>query len=505
MPKEVLVESRFDFRGGRNSTFSEDALQANELVESTNARLVTQYGAIARRTGSRRMHETAIGSGNAITGLFQWDQGSGTNQVVAICNGLLYHKTSDFGAFTELDPATDFSTSAAQYFGRMRAATSGAPLRLYIGDGVVVNRFTGSAVTKVDGTNSVPNADLLIPYHTRMFWRDADFVNHLFWSVVGDPENAEGSGVTAGGSGIIGTLASDDLTALTVVGSSLIIATGDGIVRFSGYSSDDIQIAQDTEGISSEVGVVGPLALARIENLAAFLSDRGPFILNESGVQPIGMKVEADFDGLDYGAQGANIAKAVVGYHRGRREVWFAVPGSGDSDLNKTVYVYSLRLQAWYGPFTYPFAITCFSRYEDSNGSEWLIAGCTDGFVRHMDTGVMDDVLFDASGGSAVTLTAELAPMFFDTGPGYVKSLRRIYVEADLPAGCATNIGVAFDNAAFADTEIVEAGTGTRPFRVDPPEDKQGKRLRVRITDANTTVIPIISGLSVEAFDTRRT
>ena len=105
-------------------------------------------------------------------------------------------------------------------------------------------------------------------------------------------------------------LSGEEIMALESIGSSLLIAAEDSIMRFTGQSSDDIAIAQDTEGISSEVGVVGPLAMKRFENVAALLSDRGPYAAFETHVQPIGEQVNPDFAALDI----ANLPAAVVGW-----------------------------------------------------------------------------------------------------------------------------------------------------------------------------------------------
>lgn len=499
MPKQVLVEAYNDFRGGRNTSYSPDLLDDNELVDSTNAR-VTTFGAILKRTGSRRMHTTAIGSAAAVRGVTQWDQ-AGTNQTVAIAGGKLYHKTTDFGEFTEVTPGVgdEFSTTLPAYFQPFRASSSGAPLHLYIASGGKYYDWDGSTLTRIDGVSSAPPAHLLTAYHTRIFAVDrTNFPKHLYWSVIGDPEDFTAGTITQGGSNIVDLLSGDEIEQLETVGSSLIIATADSIVRFTGYSSEDIQIAQDTEGVSADIGVVGGRALKRIETFAACLSDRGPYLVVEAGVQNIGAKVEFDFDNLSR----ANIGNAVVGHHRQRREIWFAVTGTGDSNLNKTVYVFNYRLQAWSGPFTYSFGINDLYRYEDSNGDEWLMAGCSDGFVRHMDIGALDDVLADGSGGSTYTMTVELKPIFFDTGPGIRKILRRANVQADLTSSTALVLKFAWDAGGLSSYNVTWASNNVQNHRIDA-SDEQGERLRVQFVDASSD-IPIINGLVLEAYQTGR-
>lgn len=676
MSRRKVFDFRNDFRGGRNTTNSPDLLNSNELVDSTNARLSIEIGGIVKRTGSRRMHTTAIGAGNYVAGLTQWDSPTG-KQIVAICGGDLYYKTTELGEFTQVDPGpTDaFSTTSPAYFAPFRASSSGAPLVLFIASGGKFYRWTGTALLRLDtgvyqaqilgdpenfnnwtatgtpvrtagqtdplggteaylladddagvleyiqhsvtytgdgekavalfvkegtisgtsriglfsvtagvmrhrvtlswpggvpllsttegsgtlfpvenwgngwwriafsatgvvaadtnairiapttdaaglttnlyifGANtwnaSTPNSyqgpslvrtapltDMIVAYHTRMFAHSTNFLKSIIWSVLGDAEDYTVAIGTGGGQAYVDVLSGEKIVALEVIGSSLLMAAEDSTMRFTGHSSDDIIIAQDTEGVSADIGVVGPLAIKRVENVVFGLAERGPHIITEQTVYPIGVKVEEDFDALDR----VKLSEACIGYHKGRREVWFAVPGPSDSAQNKTVYVYSTRLQAWSGPFTYPFGIFCFSRYEDANGDEWLIAGCTDGRVRHMDTGAKDDVLADASGGTNYTMSVELAPMFFN-GPNTTKQLRNMFLQADLPAASAVQVQHDFDLNGFITTPA-PTGTGFKSYLIDL--HNQGKRLKLKFTDASAD-IPVIYGFTLEGWFLERT
>lgn len=497
MSKPYLTEPRFDFRGGRNTTTSPDLLNTNELVDATNARLDI-LGGVIKRTGTRRIHTTAIGTGQPVKGVFQWDSPGG-KQIVAISNGRLYHKTSAFGEFTEVIPpgGSEFSTTRFAHFVAFRAATSGAPLVLFIASGNKIYKWTGTVLTRIDGINGTPPGDLLAVYHIRLFSRDVNYQKNLFWSDLGNGEDWNTGTGTDGGSAMIDVLTGDSIVGLESVGSSLGIFTKDAIARFTGLDNSNISIDQETAGISAEVGLIGEVALVRVEQVVAFLSDRGPYFATEAGVSAIGQDIENDIDLLDRTV----IANTAFGHHRQRREAWMAVSRTGDSSLNKSVFVYNYRVQNWCGPFTYSFGITSFSRYEDSAGSEWLLAGCNDGFVRHMDFGALDDILADGSGGSAYTMDIELAPFFFEPGPTGVKSLERIYIQADLTALSALTPQVAFDEGGFTSLgALVDVGTGVQSYRVDAPSTLQGKRMRLRFTDASND-IPILNGVLAKAYD----
>lgn len=486
----VLTDARFDFRGGRNSANSPDSLSVNELVNATNARLTVEYGAFAKRTGTRRLHATALGLPSTINGLTQWDGPSG-KQVVAVCGGDLYYRnasTGDFGAFTKLTSGL-FSTTLPASFATFRANSSGAPLQLFIASGGKYFSWDGTAtLTRLDGTKSAPTATLLFPYHTRMFAVDnINLPKTVYWSVTGDATDFTPALGTGGGSALVDVLTGDTILALESVGSSLALATSHSLVRFTGHDSEDIVISQDTEGIATEVGVVSQQAITRIETFGAVLSDKGPYIFNEATVTPIGIKVEPDFDALDR----TQLSKVCLGWHRGRKELYYV--------LNNTAYVYSARLQAWMGPWTYPFTITCLSRFVDANGDDWLMAGCSDGFVRHLDTGALDDVLSGGTGGSNITMTVELPPIFFDSGPGTVKALKRFRLQAQLSATTALQVQCGFDGAALTPYAVTGlSGSNVLDYRIDATG--QGHRLRVVLTDASAD-LPLVAGLVTEAFD----
>lgn len=498
MPKPPIRDDRYDFRQGLNTAVSPDLLNPSELVNLLNTRITSTYGGVAKRTGTLRLHATAIGSGNPITGLAQWDN-NGTRQIVAFSNTDLFHKTSALGDFTTV--AASFSTTVGQTLVPFRSLSSGASLFLYIGDASLgLNRWSGSALVDVGGS-SPANADIIAAHATRMFARDANFKKTLYWSKVGDAETYTASGLpTDGGTAPVQVLSGEEINSLEIIGSSLLIGTQDSISRFTGSSSSNIQLSTDTQGISTEVGPVGLRALKRFETAAALLSERGPHVVTESGIVPIGLKVEPSFLEITP----VDLPNAVVGYHRGRKELWFALPGTNDSHLNKTVYVYSTRLQSWMGPWIYPFGITVFARYEDSDGNENLMAGCSDGFVRLMDypTTYKDDVLADGTGGSAIDMTVEFTPHFWEVGAGVTKTLDRVMLDADLNGGGLT-VSFSFDNASFTDNVLVDNGTSAlSTYRIDG--GMQGKRMRIKMRNNTSNEAPTIYGYTAFAYNMLR-
>lgn len=493
MAKPTVIETRFDFRGGRNTAISPDLLNPNELVDATNARLSAVYGAVTKRTGTQRIHQTAFGS--TIRGVWQWDGPSG-KQVVVISGGHLWYRNGFNYATAFTDEGTNvFGTGVYAYFMPFRDSSSGAPLCLFIASDGKLFKWTGTVLTDVTATTTA--ADRLIAYHTRAFARNKNYKKNLFWGKVGDATDFATGAKTAGGSALVDVYNGEEIIALEVIGSSLVIAAEDSVMRFSGHATDDIVIAQDTEGISSEVGAVGGRALTRFENVAAMLSERGPYAVTETAVEPIGEQVGPDFATMNPAFQ----QFAQVGYNRGRKELMFAFCADGSGQAT-TVMVQSVRLQAWFGPWEYSSGITYFTRYEDVDGEESILAGHNDGYVRDLDVGFVDDVLYDGSGGTNITMTVELPTLHFGN-PGKTKSLNRMKLQAQLPSGSNLRVQTGFDSEAMDNGSYVDPvlDGALRDYRVDL--DGQGKRCRLVFEDASAQQVAI-NGFTLEAVDMSR-
>lgn len=402
-----------------------------------------------------------------------------------------------------------FSTNQPAFFAPFRGSAAGAPLWLFIASGGHYYKWDGINVTQLDAppnTNQVPGATSIISYHTRMIAMVASnltpgqFPKTIFWSVLGDATDFRTGDKTKGGSAVTDFLTGQQLVALEVIGSSLLLATSDSIMRFTGHASDDIVIAQDTEGISAEIGAVGPQAFKRYENIAALFSDRGPYAVTETYAEPSGEQLNPDWFGLD----NANLSNVVIEYNRGRKELFFAVPRVGDGGVPKTIFSMSVRLQAWQGPWIYPFAIGCMCKYFDVNNTPNVLSGSPDGFVRLMDVGSLDDVLFDGTGGSNITMTVEFPVMHFQL-PGLKKALKWCILQANLPTNSTPSLNIAFDGAGFTNYPITPNDNGEEDYRVDVAGDtSQGFRVRMQFTDNSAQPITV-NGFTLTGWNYGRT
>src|SRR3990167_10800035 len=92
MARQQPPDDRFDFRGGLNTSFSDDTVDANEFVSELNMRMNDEYGGLVKRAQTRKVHSDQLGAGAKVLGIHQWENPSGNKELIAICGGTFYHK-----------------------------------------------------------------------------------------------------------------------------------------------------------------------------------------------------------------------------------------------------------------------------------------------------------------------------------------------------------------------------------------------------------------------------
>ena len=483
----MLRESRFDFRAGLNTAFSQDTRDQRELAVAQNCRH-GEYGAIEKRAGTQRIHENAIGGGANVLGLVQYFPSAGRT-VVAISNGDLYHKLQTADNFTEVSGS--FSTTVRPGFAVH--IISGTPT-LYIADGTL-RSWNGTSISAVSGA---PNALRLAVYKTRMFASDG--TKTIYWSKVSDPSVWASPD---GGSAQVETYDATGIIGLEVVGGSLLIFKENSIARFRGVDADTIEIDLRTDGVSPDVGAIAAGSIVRVEETVFFVSDRGPYLATEAGVKAVGVNIEPAFDSASL----TNLSNAVSVHHKARREVWVFIPESGES-TNNVGYCWNYRVGSWTGPwyFSDEFDVCAAAQYELTDATESVILGGYDGFVRRGDVtavGAVDDVLKDDSGGTNITLVMTLPDLLFGDATA-VKKLRMAQeIEADLKTSGSLVVAVTGDHHSGSQSvTLASTGTGVKPYRFRP--GTQGRRLVLSMTDATAEIIQI-NGITLASDAVRRT
>ena len=463
-------DARFDFRGGVNTTFSQEVLQPNELRAAQNLRL-NKFGALVKCAGSQRLHGTAIASGADVIGVFQWDESSEAGQVVAVAGGNFYHKAIADANFTEV--SSSLSTTNAPWF--QPHILSGTET-LYIADGSL-RKWNGTTLTT--SISGAPSARTVATYKRRLF--ATDNTKTVYWSAVDDPDTWTTAG--GGGSAPVETFDTEPVVGMAPVGGSLLLFKANSIARYTGVLATDINIDLDTEGVSADVGCIAPQSIARFDQFVFFLSDRGPYAATEAGTVAIGAKIEDQFDGRDW-------SDAVAVNHRGAREIWLWSPGLSEG------WCYNYRLEAWTGPHDLSSTYDVYSAatFEDANGYEGVIYGGGDGFVRdgdNGDNGAKHDVTSSDTGGTNITCEAEMPTLFFGDPTAVKIAMGTQWIGADLKTDGSLQVITTGDQCASSTIALASIGAGVEEYDFRAPW--RGRRLTLKLKDATDEEIQISS------------
>lgn len=402
------------FAGGLNTTSDDAALAANECRVLANAQLSTR-GAAKKRLGTQRVLTTALSA--PVLGGVSWEQTTSITQLV-VANGRLYT-----GGLVIPMPLADrggpLSTSVVPTFAEFKGPTREG---VYIADGGALNFWDG-ATLQVDIPNT-PRVESICAWGPRLFAVKGDT---LYWSDTTAGINGHTLGALAGGDqAIIRTFGGQELVALAPLKNSLLLFHRNAISRFTGATSDDINIQAGTTGISGDVGAVAKRSLVSVENVVYFLSDRGVFAATETEVQPVSSPLEGSLSTLTK----TQWQQVTAVHARAFSEVRWAIPGVG-------VYVFNYRTNGWSGPWTGAYTasgVTAMWDSWDTDGKAVVLTGHANGELLWNDrSGVYVDSLSPtATGGTPYPFTVQCKRFY---GDDYVmeKSWRTLYVLGDFP------------------------------------------------------------------------
>lgn len=505
MPKTKLMEVRTDFSGGLNVTDSLMNLNPNEFSQflnaKTNAGLVQSAdNAILKRKGTQRTHNAVIGvvGNRVVRGIFQWDSPTGL-QVVAVAGGRFYWKNNDFDDFTEVIPGTAINNARISWQ-PFRANSSGAPLVLYFTAGGQVWKWTGSALSKIDGINNVPAASVLRSYGTRMFMAGvALFPKNIYWSKIGDAENFTTGGVADGGSAMVDVLAGDAISSLETFGSSLFIFTQDSIVRLTGVSNDDIQIDQDVSGLAGMLGARHINTTVVTDVGIIVLTQRGVYLIDEQQIVFLSAKIQSSLN-LFLSYSSLDVISVFTDNMNSEVYIW----------TDQGAYVYNYRKGSWRQMNVRRAVVGArFRGSTITTAGDRSIIGGDDGFVC-LTEGISnnDDTLPNGTGG--VGFSASIIPAPFLVSPiNFEKIVIKVeLICTNLSTTDATTFTIVVDNKrpTSGDQSIVivtvPINTDTATFRADFSQHVRWGT--VQIVDDVTDDSWAIHAIQIVAYETGR-
>lgn len=486
MPKERATEARFNFTGGVNYNATQDTLTTNELMLCRNARVLAD-GSVERRTAMTKLHASVLGTGQPVLGIRQWVTLTGVKQLVAISDADLFYSDNDGSTWTKVE-AGGIGTISTTMMADFQPMVIGGLPYLFIASGSDLFTWDGTTLTKRDLVNSIPNCSICKLFGNRLFVQSVDDPGFLFWSKLGDGTDMTVGGISDGGNAAVHADSDEPIIAMETLGSSLLIATRNSVSRFTGTGAD-IQILTDTEGVASSIGPVynevsGIIkahsgSFKRCGQVVMMWTDRGPYIVTEAGVVPIGDKINTEGLGASEVCWRDQTIPAYVVYHRQRMETWFIFRSQADSAA-KSAFIYNHRRQCWSGPFQFPVGITSVCE-ADIAGVPTIIAGCADGFVRLLDNiaSGRDDTTTD------YTHTIQFPPFIFETaGPHNTKSLRSIFLQIEREDAATLPVVKVYPDNGSAETAalVQDAGIIGAPTNLRYDVNSQGKRFVVEVS-----------------------
>lgn len=501
MARERVADSQPLMSGGLNSISDDVALTNSQLRKAINARL-TDYGAVTKRGGTQRTTASAISAHPVLNG-YTWRKDGGTQEILAVLNGVLY--TTTYGAFpwTWTAESGTLSTTVAPTFAQFR---DGSDDVVYIGDGGLLNKWDGTTLdTDIVGTIGAS----MLTVHNQRLWSCGCGTNpdSIFYSSLNNGDTL-GNGSAGGGQIIVRTFGDETIVGLASVGTSLLIFHRRGISRLTGYGQDDITV--EPQGVTADVGIIAAKSIVEVGNVAYFISERGLYRCNEAEVQAVGTQETPDpllplIRGLT-STQFVNIRSV---FNRATRELWINIPSSG-------IYTYHTVLNAWSGPwdtgYVDPATVSLFDTL-DSNGLPQMLRGDADGYVSLCDApAALDNVAADGTGGTRYSMVVQLHRMYCGDD-ALAKSLRWGYITAKLNGSDACSI--AWKTEADATSYTLPASTAglwgigtwtgstlwggpsSQNYRI--PMGGYGYYTDIQVIDSGDRV-PVFSRFQLEAF-----
>lgn len=504
--RPVQLEDEAAFSGGLNTVSAPDALAANQFRRGSNCRL-TSFGAVTKRGGTQRTAAALIAATGIQNG-YPWYQAAGTVVTMAVCGGTLF--TTSYGSFpltwTQRGATGALSTTVTPSLAQFLNA--GGVESVYIADGGLLNRYTGTTLTtNIAGTPSVN----VLCVHNQRLWGcgDASFPDSIWYSALNNGDTLGISG-SSGGQIVVRTFGDQNVIGLASLGTSLMIFHTSGVSRLTGYGQDDVTVSP--AGVTGDVGSIAPFSIVRVNNVVYFTSERGLYVATEQDVAPVSTPEQPDpLSVILPQMSSANIANIRAVLNRGTRELWIQIPGYG-------VYLYHTILKAWCGPFEdgYQSPETA-ALFETTNASNYpiVLRGDSSGFVSECDRPnvVLDNVAADGTGGTSYAMTLQCRRMY-TSDPHVAKSWRYAFLLADLNGSAASSLGWATQSSSGTIALPVSVASawgasGTSwgsgmwgaaaqtSYRVDP--DGWGYFIDLTFTDSGAA-LPVISQARVLGF-----
>ena len=412
--RKELTDQQGSFADGLNTAADPSHVGPNEFVRAENC-LLTNYGAIVKRRGTQRTHQTAFA--DPIQGGFAWTPLSDTSELL-VSDGTLY--TGVYGIpMTWTAQSGTLDADATIGFAAFRHTSTDVA---YLADGGPLNKWDGTTLS-TDITDT-PNVSRLCVQNGRL-WGISGTDNLLYGSDLNDGDTL-GVSASGGGTFAIATFGGQQIVELLALGNSLILIQREAVSRFTGWTIDDFDVLTGTRGVSADVGTVCARSVCQQENEGFFLSDRGFYSVTEAGVTPQSLQIRPLLAQLSQ----SDWSMVTCAHFKALYELRWFIPHVG-------LVVFNYALRKWTGPMTGTYlthpVVAMWPTFDESD-RPIVLSAHDDGFVRRTErpSGICkDDVLSNGTGGVRYTLVAKCRRLFCRDAVGE-KAYRFAWVTCNL-------------------------------------------------------------------------
>ena len=335
-------------------------------------------GEIVGRRGLSTMG-SAIGGGNDVQGIVQWQMLNGTQYTCAFANGDLYIYDWTGGTWTAYDISAAGGPTVSTT-GDINCAISRG--RLICTDGV--NKpfmITGpvAGITYTELTLAPVSHRVGVYYDKVFFWDINGYENEFQWSDEGNPA----AGYS--GSDQAWEFAQTDagrILGMAPLNERNVILKEDSATMLMGAVDENFSTLAVREGLSETEGTVAGGSVAILDGDVYCISVNGPRIIQKGQVY---LSLH-DVQGVDYlrdiwsDVNLAQLSSSLVWVDTEAKMIGWLIPKAGETTLYRSL-VFQQETASW---TTFEFAglsITACGTVEDGSGQTWVLFGDADGLV----------------------------------------------------------------------------------------------------------------------------
>lgn len=204
--------------------------------------------------------------------------------------------------------------------------------------------------------------------------------------------------------------------------------------------------------VARNIGAWAKMSVKPIPNVGiAFLAQNTEYLLNDSGVTPIGDKIQRTFDTI----QRSQWQNAIGGVYPKKYQYWLAVSTAGTTNTEVLVYDYIQQNWTIYDDMN----LSMLAQGVSTTGDNILLSGGPSATVWQQDNGTIDEEYTIV--GTSITATYTTGQLFADT-VDITKNFKYLYLVTTGDHNYNLTLNVAYNlNSTYENQQTISIGSST--------------------------------------------